>query len=70
MFGKGGKGKVYIPAMLGYGDAGSPPVIPTYANLVFEIEVLDVTTPPPPAPQPLPNMPKPLKRNNILTIRF
>lgn len=62
MFGKGGKGKVYIPAMLGYGDAGSPPVIPTYANLVFEIEVVDVTTPPPPAPQPLPNMPKPLKK--------
>ncbi len=62
MFGKGGKGKVYIPAMLGYGDAGSPPVIPTYANLVFEIEVVDVTTPPPPTPQPLPNMPKPLKK--------
>ncbi|MEO7530792.1 MAG: FKBP-type peptidyl-prolyl cis-trans isomerase [Sediminibacterium sp.] len=58
MFGKGGKGKIYIPAMLGYGDAGSPPVIPTYANLVFEIEVMDVTLPAPPAPQPpMPAMP-------------
>jgi FKBP-type peptidyl-prolyl cis-trans isomerase FkpA len=45
LFGKGGKGKVYIPAMAGYGDAGSPPVIPPYASLVFEIEVIDVTTP-------------------------
>ena len=58
MFGKGGKGTVYIPAMLGYGDAGSPPVIPTYANLVFDVEVIDVTTPAPPAPQaPVPAPP-------------
>ena len=50
MFGKGGKGKVYIPAMLGYGQNGQPPVIPPYASMIFEIEVLDVTTPAPPAP--------------------
>ena len=57
MFGKGGKGKIYIPAMLGYGDAGSPPVIPTYANLLFEIELVDVTDAPPPAPvAPMPNV--------------
>jgi FKBP-type peptidyl-prolyl cis-trans isomerase len=62
MFGKGAKGNVYIPAMLGYGDAGSPPVIPIYSNLKFEIEMLDVAVPPPPAPQALPNMPKPLKK--------
>ena len=42
MFAKGGKGKVYIPAMLGYGPNGSAPVIPPYAALVFDIEVLDV----------------------------
>lgn len=62
MFGKGAKGNVYIPAMLGYGDAGNPPVIPIYSNLKFEIEVLDIATPPPPAPQQLPNMPKPIKK--------
>ncbi|MES2332502.1 MAG: FKBP-type peptidyl-prolyl cis-trans isomerase [Bacteroidota bacterium] len=63
MFGKGGKGKVYIPAMLGYGDAGSPPVIPTYANLQFEFEVLDVTLPAPSAPAPaMPNAPQPKKK--------
>lgn len=48
-FAKGGKGKIFIPAMLGYGPNGSAPVIPPYAALVFDVEVLDVTTP---APQP------------------
>lgn len=50
VFGKGGKGKIYIPAMLGYGDRGSPPVIPQYSNLVFEVQVVDVT----PAPKQVP----------------
>lgn len=49
LFSKGGKGKMYIPAILAYGQNGNPPVIPPYSNLVFEIEILDVTTP---APQP------------------
>jgi len=49
MFAKGGKGKIFIPAMLGYGPNGSAPVIPPYAALVFDVEVLDVSTP---APQP------------------
>lgn len=49
MFAKGGKGKIFIPAMLGYGPNGSAPVIPPYAALVFDVELLDVTTP---APQP------------------
>ncbi|MCA6452692.1 MAG: FKBP-type peptidyl-prolyl cis-trans isomerase [Chitinophagaceae bacterium] len=49
LFSKGAKGKMYIPAMLAYGQNGQPPVIPQYSNLVFEIEMLDVTTP---APQP------------------
>lgn len=41
-FGKGGKGKIYVPAMLGYGPQGSQGAIPPYANLVFDIEVRDV----------------------------
>ncbi len=59
LFGKGGKGRVFIPAMLAYGDKGQPPVIPGYANMVFEVEVVDITTPPPPTPTPaMPQMPK------------
>ncbi len=52
LFGKGGKGKLYIPALLGYGPNGSAPVIPPYASLVFDIEVLDVTIPAPKPAQP------------------
>ena len=52
LFGKGGRGKLYIPALLGYGPNGSAPVIPPYASLVFDIEVLDVTIPAPNAAKP------------------
>jgi FKBP-type peptidyl-prolyl cis-trans isomerase len=48
-FGKGAKGKILVPAMLGYGTQGNPE-IPAYSNLVFDIEVLDVQPTPPPAP--------------------
>lgn len=48
-FGKGGRGRVYIPAMLGYGPNGSAPQIPPYASLIFDIEILDIKIP---APQP------------------
>ena len=36
--------------MLGYGPNGSAPIIPAYASLVFDIEVLDVKIAPPPPP--------------------
>ncbi len=48
-FGKGGKGKVVIPAFLGYGEMASGP-IPGFSNLVFDIEVLDVKPTPVAAP--------------------
>jgi hypothetical protein len=32
--------------MLGYGPQGSPPTIPAYSNLVFDIVVNDVTEAP------------------------
>lgn len=52
-FGKGGKGKFLIPSMLGYGAQGGGSEIPAFANLVFDIEVLDVTE----APKRNPNIP-------------
>jgi len=38
----GGKRKLTIPWQFGYGAAGSPPKIPGKADLVFEIELLDL----------------------------
>lgn len=41
-FGKGGKGKIYVPAMLAYGPQGSQGAIPPYSNLIFDVEIRDV----------------------------
>lgn len=45
MLGKGGKGTFFLPYFLAYGPQGRPGGIPPYADLIFEIEVLDLQNP-------------------------
>ena len=47
LIGKGGKIKLYAPADLAYGDAGAPPMIGPGQPLIFEVELVDIVTPPP-----------------------
>lgn len=59
-FNKGGKGRLFIPAHMGYGAQGSPPAIKPNEHLVFDIEVVDVKDQPAqPAQQPGQQMPSP-----------
>jgi FKBP-type peptidyl-prolyl cis-trans isomerase len=52
-FGKGGKGKLLIPAMLAYGPQAQGADIPAFSNLIFDIEVIDVKDAPPQQMNPM-----------------
>lgn len=46
LFGKGGKGKLYVPSMLAYGPQAPPGAkFKAFENLIFDVEVLDVSIP-------------------------
>lgn len=38
----GGKRKLYIPYTMAYGDEGAGDVIPPLADLIFDVELLDI----------------------------
>lgn len=59
-FKKGGKGTLYIPAFLAYDQSPGPGHKP-YENLIFDVEVVDVTDAPKPASTPMPPAPMPVR---------
>ena len=48
----GGKAKLICPSDIAYGDRGQPPTIKPGSSLIFEIELLEIVAPTPPAAKP------------------
>jgi FKBP-type peptidyl-prolyl cis-trans isomerase len=53
----GSKWEVYVPPSLAYGDKGNAPMIEPGSTLVFEMELVGIEAPPPPAAPPAPVAP-------------
>jgi FKBP-type peptidyl-prolyl cis-trans isomerase FkpA len=49
-FNQGGKGRIFIPSILGYGPQGNLPAIGPNEKLIFDVEVVDVKDSVPPMP--------------------
>ena len=54
LFNKGGKGRLFIPSFMGYGQQGNPPAIKPNEHLIFDIEVVEVQDMPAQAPGQMP----------------
>ena len=52
---KGGKAKVFIPSVLAYGQRGNEPKVKPNENLIFDLELLDISNTAP-APDTKPNI--------------
>lgn len=66
LFGKGGKGQLYVPSMLAYGpQAPQGAKFKAFENLMFDIEVLDITTPEPRANPTFPGGMDPRMRGRL-----
>jgi FKBP-type peptidyl-prolyl cis-trans isomerase len=57
-FRQGGKGRIFVPSLLGYGPQGNPPAIKPNEILVFDIEVVEVKDAPVQQANPYMNMPQ------------
>ncbi len=52
-FGKGGSGRIFVPALSAYGPMGNGPKIPPYSNLIFDVQITDIGVAPKKQEQPM-----------------
>ncbi len=61
---KGGKGRIFIPSMLGYGPQSPSPDIKPFENLIFDVDVVDVADKAPAQAQGMPGQAQGAPANN------